>query len=143
MQTYWLLGTKVKFRCVFTRFGASTLRSNGWFWLEMALKACCFWLEHMDLGSPLCWKTIHTQGETLINLFYVGQLERDDVVCCVASSCWFLDSLRVESIRCTLDIHGYCFHFFNSPDWVDLHFVWITGLNLCPPIFCISFSFFF
>jgi len=52
IQTYWLLVRRSKFRCVLTRFGVSTLRLNGWFWLESALKACCFWL-----GADGSWIT--------------------------------------------------------------------------------------
>jgi len=35
----------------------------------------------MDLGSPLCWKTIHTPGETLINLFDVGLFSSKEAIC--------------------------------------------------------------
>ena len=35
----------------------------------------------MDLGSPLCWQTIHTPGETLISLFDVGMFSSKETLC--------------------------------------------------------------
>jgi len=61
-----------------------------------------FYKEKMDLGSPLCWKTIHTLGEVLISLFDVGLFSSKETLCLL-----LLQGVDDSWIRSVLTVGSY------------------------------------
>ena len=108
------------FRCLVTAVRVCCARKG--------CNACCALL----LQGKLVRESVRVGGRFI---YWTVWLERDIMIVVVARSCWFLDPFCVDgwSIHRKLDIHRCCFYFFVSPDWVDLHFVWIDWVRFVSP----------
>jgi len=141
-HTRWLTIPRSDLQLVFRCFPWDLAR-NGWklyvagaYWIV----GVGFCIRVVSLISHLhedwlyiIWRRFQNPHQS--TLCWIVWLERDIMLVAVAGSCWLLDPFRVDdlSIHRMLEIHWCCFYFFVSPNWVDLHFVWIDWLGLCPP----------